>query len=641
MSRARVFGLAALLTIPFGVASGRAATPTPIVFAANLAPAVTGEIYRLDPNGRRADLSKSAWQDTDPVVSTDGKHVAFLSNRSGRTGVYEVGINGGNLVRVAPSLSRGYPLNLAWQPHGSVLAAESSGAAVPEGRVLLLRPHRKPLVVSHRFGFGTVGMIGTPQPWSPDGRILLVWAAAAGMRAVSPQGRTLWTAYADQPIAAWSAHGLLAVPVYHGVAIYDEHGHRRARFRLSQSNPTFAWSPDGRHLAVFYSTPRGNYQLDVRTAAGKLVLHQEHLPGYEVVWAGNSEIVLGLAGCALSACGEPVGIAIRTGKESHASAGWLDPLSADRKLAVVTAANGPGFSVGVASPGGGATSVYAQVGGCSGESGWTPAVSALQFAGPTRSLVYQSWSDCDGPLSNLYSMAPDGTFLRRLTSVEAEQSQPAISPDGHEVAYVWAQAIGKSCEGCSDGIRIATTDGAAVQTLTNPPDCTFDDSPTWSPDGKTILFSRATCDGSLPELFTIDASGGAVHDLGVAGTEPALGPSQIAYVTAGSGHGIWTANPDGSGRSKVSTKGDRPSWSSDGRLAYLVGSAKTTVVLGSKHVTLPFAQIASLAWSPNGTRFLVVARKKSDPAFDVYTVKTNGADPTRLTWNYGVTGASW
>src|SRR5438093_10715270 len=46
------------------------ATPSLIVFAANRAPTLMGEIYRLDPNGHRVDLSKSPYQDTSPAVSS-------------------------------------------------------------------------------------------------------------------------------------------------------------------------------------------------------------------------------------------------------------------------------------------------------------------------------------------------------------------------------------------------------------------------------------------------------------------------------------------------------------------------------------------------------------------------------------------
>jgi Tol biopolymer transport system component len=636
--RARILGLAALLAVLSGAASGAASTPSRIVFAADLAPAVTGEIYRLDPNGRRANLSKSPFQDTQPVVSTDGKHVAFFSNRSGGEGVYEVGSDGGGLVRVARPRHLGFPAQLAWQPHGSVLAVSSSGPAEPSGEVWIVQPHRRPIAVSRRFGFGTLGIFGTQQPWSPDGRVLLVWAGAKGMRAVTPQGRTLWTAYADQPIAAWSPHGLLAVPIYHGAAVYDEAGKRLFTFRLPTSDSTFAWSPDGRHLAAFWSGRR--YALEVRTADGKFVLGKRNVPNYQIAWAGNSEVVIGAANC--SACGAAVGVDIRTGKESQVSSGWLEPLSADRKLAVVTPASGSGFSLGVVAPGGGPTSVYEQIGGCFGDGDWMPAVSSLQFAGRTRSLVYQSWSDCDAPFSNLYSMTSSGVDVRRLTNGQAQETQPAISPDGSEIAYVWASGNGTSCKGCSDGVRIASADGTELHTLTNPEDCTFDDSPTWSPDGRTILFTQSSCDGSSPKLYTVPATGGAVHELGVVGIDPAWGPSRIAYDGGDrSDRGLWSANPDGSDPVKVSATGRKPAWSSNGRLAYLVGSSATIVVVGSSRLKLPFAAVESVAWSPDGTRFVVVARKQNAPAYDIYTVKTDGTGLRRFTWNYGVLGASW
>ena len=49
----------------------------------------------------------------------------------------------------------------------------------------------------------------------------------------------------------------------------------------------------------------------------------------------------------------------------------------------------------------------------------------------------------------------------------------------------------------------------------------------------------------------------------------------------------------------------------------------------------------SLAWSPDGTRFLVAAKPKDAPTFDVFTVRTDGTDARRLTSNMDVSGADW
>jgi hypothetical protein len=60
-----------------------------------------------------------------------------------------------------------------------------------------------------------------------------------------------------------------------------------------------------------------------------------------------------------------------------------------------------------------------------------------------------------------------------------------------------------------------------------------------------------------------------------------------------------------------------------------------------KKVALPFAQVRSLAWSPDGTRFLVAARAKGMPTFDLYIIKTDGTDPVRLTQNLDVSSGDW
>jgi Tol biopolymer transport system component len=616
--------LAAAVAIGTSAASGRASSPSRIVFAADRAPSVTGEIYRLGPDGRRVDLSKSPYQDTDPAVSPDGKRVAFVSDRGGRTTVYEVASDGRGLVRTGPNL---HPLpdagcipQLAWQPHGDVLAV--GACSLNSGSLWIVRRGRKPLKLLH----GKNGIQGTS--WSADGRVLVASQFSGVFRAFSATGRPLWRVNGGC-CGAWSSQGLVAVAA---TGVYDEAG--RLRFELQHHTGAlrFSWSPDGRFLAVSWS---GNANwLEVLTTTGAREFTRR-IPGGNLAWAGNSTVVVGYPQC--SACAKTVGFDARTGKESRASNRWLDPLSADRNLAIVTpsAKNGTPFKLGVAPPSGGALKTYARIGGCYGDGDWLPAITSPQLAG--RSIVYQSWGECDEPYANLYSIGSDGSGLHRLTNVEAQETQPAVSPDGSETAYVWADANGLSCKGCSDGIRIANADGTALRTLTDPEDCTFDDSPTWSPDGSTILFSEDACD-TPGELFTMPAAGGTAHDLGIAGSEPAWGPSRIGYVGSDqSDRGLWTANPDGSDRVLVSKLGSMPAWSSDGRLAYLLGDLyHRTLVVGSSQAKLQFARVTSLAWTPDGTRVVITASKTKLGPSDLYTVTTNGTDPVRLTSNFGV-----
>jgi sugar lactone lactonase YvrE len=621
---------AATLVVALVATSSEASAPAPILFAANRAPTVTGEIVRVLPGGGRIDLSRSPAQDASPTVSFDGTRVAFISDRGGATGVYEVGIDGRGLTAIAriPSLdpSLGAASRLAWQPHGNELAA-----AAGNGVSILQRGHKPITVRGTRFAVWQA-WFDLSQPWSPDGKVLLLSQGLDKLRAVSPQGSTLWTQTTDYPFGVWSSQGLVAVPEYHGVAVYDEAGHLRFKAHVPTWRPdAMAWSTDGTRLAFEWGVNHTN--LEVRSVDGKQLLAKRLRASGDLGWNGNGKVVVGIPWC--FTC-HAISVSVRTGKTAPASRRWLEPSSADGKLALYSRPKAAGFDLGVAPLPRGSNRTYRNVPGCYSDGDWLPAVSFPQFAG--RSIVYQSWGPCDPPFDNLYAeigtsiYAEIGTSVQRLNLVKAEETQPTLSPDGTEIAYVRARALGLSCKGCDDGIRIANTSGKAIRTLTDPQDCTFDDSPTWSPDGSTILYTESTCD-SGGELFTIPAAGGTPHDLGVTGWQPAWGPTRIAYVYGG----VWTADPDGGNPTLVSAHGQSPAWSITGQLAYLVGK---TAVIGSLHTPLPFTEVGSLRWTPDGTRLLITATRANKThgrgPFDLYTIKPDGSGLQRLTKNYGV-----
>jgi Tol biopolymer transport system component len=589
--------------VALGAASSQAAQPDFIVFSADRLPSVSGEIYLVHPNGRRVDLSRSPSQDVAPTVSWDGKKVAFVSDRTPKGAVYEVGIDGRRLVRVSPRTRVGWDSStaLAWQPHGERLALDAND------ELWILRHGRKPVKVSGR------GDEFAARPWSPDGRVLLAEEEyGAEVTAITPQGRKIWNVV-DGSVPTWSSQGLVALKIQDGgsagsLAVYDEKGHALFRIRFASGFPSPSWSPDGSRLAILSG---GNLQL--RSATGALLERKRVAQNSQIAWAGRHRLLV----------------------VHDFRSRWLQPRSGDGRYAAITQKSGTGFKLGVGPAAGGAARTYADVPGCWNDGVWWTTVDHVQFAGDSRSLVYMK--ACYEPFANLYSVAPDGSGVHEIGAIAPYATQPAISPDGTRMAYSWAQFTGVSCKGCASEIRLANTDGAGSHILTNPTqDCTFDNSPVWSPDGQTILFSEGTCSNPA-ELYTVPAAGGTPHDLGVVGTDPAWGPSRIAYEDGG----IWTANPNGSDPVEVAKSGDQPAWSADGRLAYRINQFGDRVVVGSTQVTLPFASVTSLAWSPDGTRFVVTARKTSTAPPDVYTVRTNGTDPIQLTKNYDASGASW
>jgi len=82
------------------------------------------EIYRVRPDGRDLrSLTRSRAIDVSPAWSPDGKHLAFVSDRSGSPQVYVMAADGSNLRRL--TFQGPYNTYPAWSPDGQWIAYES------------------------------------------------------------------------------------------------------------------------------------------------------------------------------------------------------------------------------------------------------------------------------------------------------------------------------------------------------------------------------------------------------------------------------------------------------------------------------------------------------------------------------------
>jgi len=623
--------LRTLIVTLLAAASGGAAStsPPPILFAADNEPALSGDIFRLDANGHRVNLSKSPFADEDPLVSPDGRRVAFVSERGGGPGIYEVGIDGAGLRRLDPpphqiDRTANGP-QLAWSPDGERLAAVTGDSKTT---LRILRPGRTPKVVER------TALLYGPS-WSPDGTLLTAVTFSGSrevVRAYTPAGAFAWQVPSYGSVA-WSHRGLLATIGKGWVKAYDERG----RLRLAARGSKAAWSPDGSRLA---SIAGGT--LAIRTADGRVFLRKQIRLG-EVVslaWMDNRRVLV-------FRYPHPAGVDTATGKLFEGSLRYFDGTrSSDNRLFAETRRRGSRFAVQVEPLPYGSTRVYGTVAGCMEDGTLEPAVSNLQFVPGRRSLVYES--NCAQPPAALYAVNPDGTGLTRVTHEQTNETQPAWSPDGTRIAYARYPAVDDSCIGCPGSIVVADADGSNPRVLiTSNGDGAGVNRPTWSPDGTKILFSLWSL--SARELYMIPAAGGAPQNLHIESDEAAWGPSRIAYVDSSSDPAsLWTALPDGSNKQKVTvgpldpTLGD-PAWSRDGRLACVVGPSTVVIASGgtTRRVQLPFDGISSLDWSPDGTRFVVAGFRKGTAVDDVYTVRIDGTGLRRLAHNLRAYGASW
>ena len=116
----------------------------------------------------------------------------------------------------------------------------------------------------------------------------------------------------------------------------------------------------------------------------------------------------------------------------------------------------------------------------------------------------------DWPTYEIYVMEADGSNQQNLTNDPSDDGSPSWSPDGKRIVFDSDRHAGGNPHGID--IYVMDTDGGNQERLTN--NLTEDQYPSWSPDGKRIVFS-ARREGHFEnkfavtyEIYVMDADGG-------------------------------------------------------------------------------------------------------------------------------------
>ena len=184
-------------------------------------------------------------------------------------------------------------------------------------------------------------------------------------------------------------------------------------------------------------------------------------------------------------------------------------------------------------------------------------------------IAFNTFRKGDG---EIFVMNGDGTGAKELTFSFANDDDPAWSPDGSKIAFE-TQRSG------SVDVWTMKSDGGSQTRLTAS--TAFDGDPVWSPDGKRIVFTSGR-DGNL-EIYAMNAdgsgqtrltnTGGAVPNPTFESVDgnPSWSPDGKKIVFESSRDGnfeLYTMNPDGSGQTRLT---DTPAidgiavWSPDGK----------------------------------------------------------------------------
>jgi len=609
----------AIVVCPAALGAGSSPLTGRIVFTATAAP-FADDVMLVRVDGKRIDLSKSPASDISPVVSPDGRHVAFFSTRGGHGAEYVVSTDGRGLRRVTPPID--VQPGVAWSPSGTQVAVLTGGGQGGAGAI-----HLAPVT-----GGAWKLIAGVAQPaalvgWSPDGTRIAYTDELGGFEVVSSSGRKLLDLTGQN--GSWSPTGRLVVARdSNTVDVYDPSGRRVNRFAAT----TWSWSP-GDLLAT--STAHG--VLQVRPHGVGLPTVSVHLGnGGSLRWVSASVVQVGQT---------TVGFDVAKKLRLKLPGGFSPVASVLPSLGV--AFGELPFGRLVKSRVGGTNRPVTSYSTCQGRN--ADAFYSLQALPDGSGAVYAG--DCASQ-SDVFAVRPDGSSLERLTRTKEDESDVSVSPDGTRLAF--ARAPEAECAGCDERILVTKADGSAPVAIpfAVPANTAIaqDDYPSFSPDGSSIVFSRWNSTvGDTARLYRVAATGGSPTALGVVGTAPVWGGSRIAFRGP---KGVATVAPGGSGSTRVSglvlADEGPPAWSKTRRLAVLRTSQPLAIVIPSTARRIPLPGFteptehgAGLTWSPDGTKLAFVAAD-ADGVGDVWVVNADGSGLTRVTHELGAGGTlSW
>jgi Tol biopolymer transport system component len=166
------------------------------------------------------------------------------------------------------------------------------------------------------------------------------------------------------------------------------------------------------------------------------------------------------------------------------------------------------------SDGGGLTRITSNPGGFDAAGDYSPNGERLVF------IRFQLVDEEERPVG-FFVTNVDGSGLRRLTPEDMILDDSGFagswSPDGDQILIVALPS-----EGAHKAIWVVNADGSALHQLPITPACggLFSDptsagcySPSWSPDGSKIVFTRSNGDGTSENIYTVNADGSGLFQV--------------------------------------------------------------------------------------------------------------------------------
>jgi Tol biopolymer transport system component len=162
----------------------------------------------------------------------------------------------------------------------------------------------------------------------------------------------------------------------------------------------------------------------------------------------------------------------------------------------------------------------------------------------------------------IYVMRADGTHQRNLSDDRAADTNPAWSPDSRKLLFTSIPSSGRNSR---RGVFVMNANGSHRKRIARDPASTLTGNQPagdWSPDGRRIVLGS----GGAAPLAVVNAVGTRFVRLRVTGDSPTWSPDgrSIAYIGDDNGKfEVYTVRPNGSGRRRLT-----PNYMTDDALAW-------------------------------------------------------------------------